>query len=100
MDCAEIRRRFVKYYQNCGFQLLPRVPMLHPSIPMSFVMSAGLVHVETSLANAKNRCGNKFVLVQACFRHFDLDSVGTEDSLTPKPHSKIISMLSYLNLNS
>jgi alanyl-tRNA synthetase len=48
MDCAEIRQKFVEYYQNLGFQLLPRAPMLHPSIPMSFVMSAGLVQVETS----------------------------------------------------
>jgi len=53
--------------------------MLHPSIPMSFVMSAGLVQVETSLAQAQNRRGNKFVLVQDCFRHFDLKAVGTDE---------------------
>lgn len=79
MRCAEIRRRFVDYYHNLGFQLLPRAPMLHPSIPMSFVMSAGLVQVETSLANAKNRSGNKFVLVQDCFRHFDLGAIGKDN---------------------
>jgi len=53
--------------------------MLHPSIPMSFVMSAGLVQVETSLARAEERPGDQFVLVQECFRHFDLDKVGTDD---------------------
>lgn len=78
MRCAEIRRRFVEYYQNLGFQLLPRAPMLHESIPMSFVMSAGLVQVETSLANAQNRSGDKFVLVQDCFRHFDLHAIGRD----------------------
>ena len=52
--------------------------MLHPSIPMSFVMSAGLVQVETSLARAEGRTGDQFVLVQECFRHFDLDKVGTD----------------------
>ena len=41
MDCAEIRQRVVEYYQQRGYQLLPRAPMLHPSIPISFVMSAG-----------------------------------------------------------
>ena len=46
--CTEIRQRVVEYYQNLGFQLLPRAPMLHPSIPMSFVMNAGLVQVESS----------------------------------------------------
>ncbi|MEA3350124.1 MAG: alanine--tRNA ligase-related protein, partial [Chloroflexota bacterium] len=50
-----------------------------PSIPMSFVMSAGLVQVETSLAHAKDRNGDKFVLVQECFRHFDLDRIGSND---------------------
>jgi len=52
--------------------------MLHPSIPMSFVMSAGLVQIETSLARVEDRPGNQFVLVQECFRHFDLDRVGTD----------------------
>ncbi len=45
MECSEIHRRFVEYYQNIGFQCLPRAPMMHPSFPMSFVMSAGLVQV-------------------------------------------------------
>ena len=79
MECAEIRRKFIEYYQHLDFQLLPRAPMLHPSIPMSFVMSAGLVQVETSLANTPHRPGNKFVLVQNCFRHFDLERVGTDN---------------------
>ncbi len=79
MNVTEIRRRFVDFYTQRDFHLLPRAPMLHPSIPMSFVMSAGLVQVETSLAHADNRDGDKFVLVQECFRHFDLDRIGTDD---------------------
>jgi len=78
MNASEIRRRFVDYYKGLGFHLLPRAPMLHPSIPMSFVMSAGLVQVETSLARAEERPGDQFVLVQECFRYFDLDKVGTD----------------------
>jgi len=78
MNSIEIRRRFVNYYKELGFYLLPRAPMLHPSIPMSFVMSAGLVQIETSLARVEDRPGNQFVLVQECFRHFDLDKVGTD----------------------
>lgn len=79
MNASEIRRRFVDYYKELGFCLLPRAPMLHPSIPMSFVMSAGLVQVETSLAQAEKRPGDQYVLVQECFRHFDLDKVATND---------------------
>ena len=57
MHCSEIRQRFINYYQQRGFHLLPRAPMRHPSIPMSFVMSAGLVQVETSLAKTTIHSG-------------------------------------------
>ncbi len=53
--------------------------MLDDSIPMSFVMSAGLVQVEQSLSRARVRDKDKFVLVQDCFRHFDLERVGMGD---------------------
>lgn len=79
MNINEIRTQFVSYYNDLGFQLLTRAPMIHPLIPMSFVMSAGLVQIETSLSKAKNRSGNKFMLVQDCFRHFDLENVGKDD---------------------
>ncbi len=78
MNSREIRRRFEDYYEGLGFYPLARAPMLHPSIPMSFVMSAGLVQIETSLTQVAERPSDKFVLVQECFRHFDLDRVGTD----------------------
>jgi alanyl-tRNA synthetase len=79
MRVAEIRQRFVEYYTEKGYRQLPRAPMLDDSIPMSFVMSAGLVQVEQSLARMRRRDSNRFVLVQDCFRHFDLDKVGRDD---------------------
>jgi alanyl-tRNA synthetase len=79
MNTAEIHQRFTSFYEDMGYWRLPRAPLLDPSIPMSFVMSAGLVQVETSLAKSQHRDGNQFVLVQECFRHFDLDKVGTDD---------------------
>jgi len=79
MKIDEIRTQFLDFYDELGFQLLPRASMLHPSIPMSFVMSAGLIQIETSLSKMQNRSGNKFMLIQDCFRHFDLDNVGNDD---------------------
>ncbi len=79
MNIMEISQHFVGYYENMGYQLLPSAPMIDPSIPMSFVMSAGLVQVENSLTKAAHREGNQYVLVQNCFRHFDLEKVGTDD---------------------
>ncbi|NEO87092.1 MAG: hypothetical protein F6J87_22955 [Spirulina sp. SIO3F2] len=76
----EIRNRFIDYYQSQGFQMLPRASLLHPSIPMSFVMSAGLAQVEMALSLSPSSLGQQFVLVQDCFRHFDLDKIGYDDS--------------------
>jgi alanyl-tRNA synthetase len=45
---------------------------------MTFVMSAGLAQVENSLGQALIRSGDQFVIVQECFRHFDLDEVGND----------------------
>lgn len=80
MDSVEIRQLFIDHFEDMGYQSLPRAPMIDPSIPMSFVMSAGLVQVENSLAKSIRRDGNRYVLVQECFRHFDLEKVGTDDT--------------------
>ena len=46
---------------------------------MSFVMSAGLVQVETSARQYEGQLGDRYVLLQNCFRHFDLDRIGKSD---------------------
>lgn len=79
MRTSEIRQRFINFYEGENYRLLPRASMLDDSIPMSFVMSAGLVQVEQSIVNQSAREKDKYVLVQNCFRHFDLDKVGSDD---------------------
>ncbi|MDM8549435.1 alanine--tRNA ligase-related protein [Desulfobacterales bacterium HSG2] len=79
MECAEIRQQFVKYYEDHGFRFLPRTPILQSSSPMSFVFSCYPPDPESSPTKEKGRSGNKFVMVQDCFRHFDLDSVGADN---------------------
>lgn len=75
MQYSEIRRRFIEYYRQRGFQSVPRAPMLHPSIPMSFVMSAGRTQIDDAIAAGTYRAGDQYVLLQPCFRHFDLDKI-------------------------
>lgn len=76
MKCFKVSDRFVHYYQAKGFEVLPSASLLDPSIPMSFVMSAGLVQIETSLQKIGRINGDSYVLRQNCFRHFDLEQVG------------------------
>lgn len=80
MRSVEICNAFVEFYKRRGYNLLPSASLLDPSIPMSFVMSAGLVQVEKSLAQSENGDGNQYVLVQKCFRHFDVDKVGNDST--------------------
>lgn len=76
MKAFDISRRFVEYYQVLGFEELPRSSLLDPSIPMTFVMSAGLVQIETCLEELGREGRDSYVLSQTCFRHFDLSQVG------------------------
>jgi alanyl-tRNA synthetase len=79
MKVKEINNCFIDYYRSLGYEELPRASLLDDSIPMSFVMSAGLVQIEKSIAKMQVRNKDKYVIVQDCFRHFDLERVGTDD---------------------
>ena len=76
---AETGQAFLKHYAGEGFQPIPGSSLLDRSVPMSFVMSAGLVQVETSARQYVGRLGDRYVLLQNCFRHFDLDRIGRSD---------------------
>jgi alanyl-tRNA synthetase len=45
-------------------------------IPMTFVMSAGLTQIESEGEYSANHAGERYVLLQPCFRHFDLEKIG------------------------
>lgn len=75
MRSFDIGQRFLRYYQDDGFKLLSGTSLLDPSVPMTFVMSAGLGQIE-ELAEQGNQNGSRYVLLQKCFRHFDLDRIG------------------------
>jgi len=69
-----IRQQFLAYYARLGYEIMPGSSLLSDSVPMSFVMSAGMVQFE-SLAG-KKRSADHFVLIQNCFRYFDLKQIG------------------------
>ncbi len=79
MQSSVIGPIFLKFFQDQGFSVLPRASLLDPSIPMSFVMSAGLVQVESALGDKSRPRGQKYILIQKCFRHFDIETVGNDD---------------------
>ncbi len=67
---------FLRYYQHAGYDALPRGSLLDPALPMTFVGSAGLSQIETAIEQGEDRAGERYVLRQTCFRHFDMEQVG------------------------
>ena len=71
---------FLETYEGLGYKVIPGSSLLDDSIPMSFVMSAGLVQVERAVTPLFRQGNNRFALLQNCFRHFDLDRIGQSDT--------------------
>lgn len=78
LDCQAISEAFLALHEQDGFARLPPSSLLHDSVPMSFVMSAGLIQVENELDKIVLETGGKFAFTQPCFRHFDMKQVGTD----------------------
>lgn len=74
--CQSISDAFLALHASDGFAVLPPSSLLHESVPMSFVMSAGLIQVENNLEQIVEQTGGRFVFTQPCFRHFDVKQVG------------------------
>ena len=77
---SKISRQFIDFFSENGYQIMDHAPLLDPFIPMSFVMGVGSMQIENILAHSHVRKSNCFVLVQDCFRYFDLDKVGIDRS--------------------
>jgi alanyl-tRNA synthetase len=43
---------------------------------MTFVSSAGLAQIKISIEHSAEQHRERYVLVQSCFHHFDLEKVG------------------------
>jgi alanyl-tRNA synthetase len=76
LSSVEVGQRFLEYYQARVYKVVPGSSLLDPSVPMSFVMSAGLVQVGRSARLHDGRAKDRYALLQNCFRYFDLENVG------------------------
>jgi len=80
MRSSEIGQVFLRFHHDKAFSVLPGSSLLDPSIPFTFVMSAGLVQIEMALNQREDGWnGKRYVMLQKCFRHFDVQTVGSTD---------------------
>lgn len=77
-DTHSISEAFLQLHVQAGFSRLSPSSLMHDSVPMSFVMSAGLIQVENDLEKIIATTGGKFTFTQPCFRHFDMQQVGLD----------------------
>lgn len=75
MTISHIAEQFLSFYKSKGAEVLSSAPLIHPLFPMSFNMSAGLVQLDPLLRSTKVIKNKKMVVVQKCFRHFDVSRV-------------------------
>lgn len=67
-----LRQVYLDYYVRQGHTVVAPSSLVHPAFRTSFVMSAGVIDMEESLFGTVTE-PLKRVLVQPCFRHFDLN---------------------------
>ena len=82
MPDQKIGERFIEYYRSKGFLILESAPMVHPSFPMTFNMSAGLLQLDPLLKGEEKITNPNMAVLQNCFRHFDLDKIGDPHHLS------------------
>lgn len=95
MECNQISNTFLSVHEADGFKVLPAASLLHSSVPMSFVMSAGLIQIENELEQIVAEIGPKFSFTQPCFRHFDVKQVGYNST-----HLSLFHMSAAFNMGS
>jgi alanyl-tRNA synthetase len=95
MECNQISDNFLAMHRVDGFKILPAASLLHSSVPMSFVMSAGLIQIENELDQIVAEIGPQFCFTQPCFRHFDVKQVG-QNSM----HLSLFHMSAAFNMGS
>jgi len=71
-----VGKKFLNFFKNVDYKIIPGSSMLDPSVPMTFVMSAGLAQVESSAKQSDGRKEDKYALIQNCFRYFDMKIIG------------------------
>jgi len=87
MDAAEIRNRFVRYFEQRGHRRVPSAPLIPQNDPTLFFVNAGMVPFKGVFTGSETRPYTRATSCQKILRvsgkHNDLDNVGR----TPRHHT-------------
>lgn len=82
MQSAEIRSRFLKFFENRGHKILPSASLVPENDPSVLFNIAGMQPLMPYLLGEKHPAGKRLVNIQKCIRTVDLDEVGDNTHLT------------------
>lgn len=75
METAEIRRRFISYFEKCGHEVVPSASLVSPDPSLLFTV-AGMVPFIPYLTGQQKPPFPRAVSVQKCVRTADIEEVG------------------------
>jgi len=87
MDSSEIRKRFLKFFEERGHAVIPSSSLVPEHDPTVLFTTAGMQPLIPYLLGEKHPQGNRLVNVQKCVRTQDIDEVGD------KTHDTFFEML-------
>jgi len=87
VKAAEIRQRFLEFFEKHGHTMVPSAPLIPRNDPSLYFVNAGMVQFKDTFIGAEPRDYDRATSVQKCLRvsgkHNDLDNVGR----TPRHHT-------------
>jgi alanyl-tRNA synthetase len=82
MTSNEIRKKFLKFFENRGHKIIPSASLVPENDPSVLFNTAGMQPIVPYLLGQRHPMGTKLVNIQKCIRTGDIDEVGDNRHLT------------------
>ncbi|MEX2052515.1 MAG: alanine--tRNA ligase [Candidatus Paceibacterota bacterium] len=82
LSSAEIRLRFLKFFEDRGHKIIPSASLVPENDPSVLFNIAGMQPLMPYLLGEKHPSGKRLVNIQKCIRTVDLEEVGDNTHLT------------------
>ncbi|MEK7163271.1 MAG: alanine--tRNA ligase [Patescibacteria group bacterium] len=82
MTSAEVRKRFLAFFEKRGHVILPSAPLVPENDPTVLFNTAGMQPLAPYLLGEKHPAGRRLANFQKCVRTNDIDNVGDNTHLT------------------
>lgn len=82
LSSAEIRKRFLAFFEKRGHAILPSAPLVPENDPTVLFNTAGMQPLVPYLMGREHPAGDKLADVQKCVRTGDIDDIGDNTHLT------------------